>query len=95
MKFFSINNSLDKNVLCHYPQTKDINYNCHVWDEPKFIEHVHFEKVDFENELNSPVLNELFGFENVVFSPHVAGWTTQSYYKLSWYLAQKIKDKFF
>jgi D-3-phosphoglycerate dehydrogenase len=54
-----------------------------------------FEKVDFENELNSPVLNELFGLENVVFSPHVAGWTTQSYYKLSWYLAQKIKDKFF
>jgi D-3-phosphoglycerate dehydrogenase len=54
-----------------------------------------FEKVDFENELNSPVLNELFSLENVVFSPHVAGWTTQSYYKLSWYLAQKIKDKFF
>ena len=54
-----------------------------------------FEKVDFENELNSPILNELFNLENVVFSPHVAGWTTQSYYKLSWYLAEKIKRKFF
>jgi D-3-phosphoglycerate dehydrogenase len=54
-----------------------------------------FEKIDFENELNSPVLNELFSLENVVFSPHVAGWTTQSYYKLSWYLAEKIKNYFF
>jgi D-3-phosphoglycerate dehydrogenase len=54
-----------------------------------------FEMVDFENDLNSPILNNLFSFDNVVFSPHVAGWTTQSYYKLSWYLAQKIKTQFF
>lgn len=48
MKFFFINNSLNPNILGHYPQVKEIKQNCHVWDEPKFIEHVDFEKIDFE-----------------------------------------------
>ena len=48
MKYFSINCSLNPKVLGHYPQVKDIKYNCHVWDEPSFIEHFHFSKIDFE-----------------------------------------------
>ncbi|MFY7743081.1 MAG: imm11 family protein [Flavobacterium sp.] len=48
MSFFIINKSLDKKVLGHYPQIKDIHHNCHIWDEPKFIEHIYFTKVDFE-----------------------------------------------
>ncbi len=35
-------------------------------------------------------LAELIGSERVVFSPHVAGWTQESYYKLSSVLADKI-----
>jgi D-3-phosphoglycerate dehydrogenase len=27
---------------------------------------------------------------NVILTPHVGGWTTESYYKLSSYLAEKI-----
>lgn len=48
MKFYSIRNSLNRKVIGKYPQTIDIHYNCHVWDEPKFVEHIHFAKVDFE-----------------------------------------------
>ncbi|WP_374174416.1 imm11 family protein [Flavobacterium tructae] len=48
MKYYSIKTSLNKKILGHYPQVKNVKYNCHVWDEPKFIEHVHFEKIDFE-----------------------------------------------
>ncbi|WP_296151644.1 DUF1629 domain-containing protein [uncultured Flavobacterium sp.] len=48
MKYFSINNSLNPKVLGHYPQVKEIKQNCDVWNEPKFIEHVNFEKIDFE-----------------------------------------------
>jgi D-3-phosphoglycerate dehydrogenase len=32
--------------------------------------------------------------EKVIFSPHVAGWTTESYIKLSSYLAGKIEKEF-
>lgn len=35
-------------------------------------------------------LIELLQMPNAVFSPHVAGWTVESYYKLSYYLSQKI-----
>lgn len=48
------------------------------------------ESVAFENKLNTPELKLLMNFPNVFFSPHVAGWTNESYYKLSSYLAQKI-----
>ncbi len=35
-------------------------------------------------------LKELLQMPNAVFSPHVAGWTVESYYKLAYYLSQKI-----
>jgi D-3-phosphoglycerate dehydrogenase len=36
----------------------------------------------------------LFQSDKVIFSPHVAGWTKESYYKLSSVLADKIEEKF-
>lgn len=39
-------------------------------------------------------LTYLFQSENVLFSPHVAGWTEESYFKLSSVLADKIEEKF-
>ncbi len=48
MMYYLIQNSFNKKILGNYPQVKEIIYNCHVWDEPKFIHHVHFEKIDFE-----------------------------------------------
>lgn len=48
----------------------------------------------FSNELDSEALpaelQELFKMKNVVFSPHVAGWTAESRYKLAYYLSQKM-----
>jgi D-3-phosphoglycerate dehydrogenase len=45
-----------------------------------------FEKID----LNHPEFVSLAQRENVVLSPHVAGWTIESYIKLSSVLADKI-----
>lgn len=46
----------------------------------------------FSNELqNVPCeLQELFSLNNVVLTPHVAGWSVESNYKLSYFLAEKI-----
>lgn len=51
-----------------------------------------FESVSFENELTDPVFNELTKFSQVILSPHVAGWTVESYQKLSSFLADKIEQ---
>jgi hypothetical protein len=48
MNYYIIQESNNKKIIGHYPQTKSINYNCDIWDDPKFVEHVHFERVDFE-----------------------------------------------
>ena len=46
----------------------------------------------------SPVEKELFAeiaaFPATIFSPHVAGWTTESYYKINEVLLEKIKAHF-
>jgi D-3-phosphoglycerate dehydrogenase len=47
----------------------------------------------FERELPDE-LDFLFQQQNVLFSPHVAGWTTDGYYKLSDVLATKIEQTF-
>ncbi len=46
----------------------------------------------FSNELqNTPSeLHDLFSRNNVVLTPHVAGWSVESNYKLSYFLAEKI-----
>lgn len=57
-----------------------------------------FEKGSFEtlfdsdNLLNS--LKELFAMDNVILSPHIAGWTVESKEKLATVIAEKIIDNF-
>ena len=56
-----------------------------------------YEKASFENFFEQE-LNEDFRYllnaKNVLLSPHVGGWTTESYFKLSNVLADKILAKF-
>lgn len=47
MRFYIIHNSINKKILGHYPQVKGIKQNCDIWNEPKFIEYIQFEEIDF------------------------------------------------
>ncbi|MFM7769253.1 MAG: NAD(P)-dependent oxidoreductase, partial [Bacteroidota bacterium] len=49
-----------------------------------------FEKQSLEDINRNDELEELLSFPNVVVTPHVAGWTTESYEKLSRVLGEKI-----
>ena len=49
----------------------------------------------FDNERNTPdSLEYIRKSDRVILSPHVAGWTFESYVKLSDFLAQKILKHF-
>jgi D-3-phosphoglycerate dehydrogenase len=49
------------------------------------------EKMTKLNEKQEKLINELFSMKNVIFTPHVAGWTVESYIKISETLGNKIK----
>lgn len=56
-----------------------------------------FEKASFEKTLvadENPEFKALLEMDNVLFSPHVGGWTHESYFKLSNVLADKILAEF-
>jgi D-3-phosphoglycerate dehydrogenase len=56
-----------------------------------------YEKASFEKTLaadDNPEFKSLIEMDNVVFSPHVGGWTQESYFKLSDVLADKVIGKF-
>ncbi len=54
-----------------------------------------YEKTSFENlDEVSEDLKYLFNSHKVILSPHVAGWTFESYYRLSKILADKILNEF-
>lgn len=56
-----------------------------------------FESSSFENifnDSNSAELDYLLHSDKVIFSPHVGGWTKESYFKLSNVLADKILSTF-
>ncbi len=48
------------------------------------------ESIEFLNKDESEDLKNLLAFDNVVITPHVAGWTHESYEKISDVLLQKI-----
>jgi D-3-phosphoglycerate dehydrogenase len=50
-----------------------------------------FEKSSLEGLNDDPLFEKLLTYPNVLLSPHVAGWTNESYYKLSYVLFEKIK----
>jgi D-3-phosphoglycerate dehydrogenase len=57
-----------------------------------------YEKASFENLFTSENMPEAFKYlihsENVILSPHVAGWTVESKEKLAQTIVNKIKEKF-
>ncbi|MBM3452464.1 MAG: phosphoglycerate dehydrogenase [Bacteroidetes bacterium] len=56
-----------------------------------------YESSSFSTSFKDPLpedLQYLFQSDKLLFSPHVAGWTDESYYKLSSVLANKIEEKF-
>lgn len=53
-----------------------------------------FEKASLEGLNENPLFEQLIQYKRIVLSPHVAGWTTESYVKLSSVLAEKILAKF-
>ena len=68
MKYFIIRGSSDTKILGHYPQIKGIKHNCHVWDEPKFIEHHELVKIDFE-----PITSNAILYSNTNLTDLVSG----------------------
>lgn len=53
-----------------------------------------FEKASLEGLNENPLFEQLIQNKRIILSPHVAGWTTESYVKLSSVLAEKILAKF-
>ena len=56
-----------------------------------------FEKASFENMFDTEIpasFQYVLDSKKVLLSPHVAGWTEESYYKLSAVLADKIETVF-
>jgi D-3-phosphoglycerate dehydrogenase len=53
-----------------------------------------FEKSSLEGLNENPLFEKLLTYSNILLSPHVAGWTNESYYKLSYVLFEKIKEHY-
>lgn len=57
-----------------------------------------YEKLSFESLFNSEekpkALQELLAMDNVILSPHVAGWTVESKFKLAQTIVEKILNEF-
>ena len=51
------------------------------------------ESSDFDLKGSKEIIQQLNELPNVILTPHVAGWTEESYYKLSKVLADKILNK--
>ncbi len=53
-----------------------------------------FEKSSLEGLNDNPLFEKLLTYSNVLLTPHIAGWTKESYYKLSYVLYEKIKEHY-
>jgi D-3-phosphoglycerate dehydrogenase len=89
--FFLINTARGKNVntedLAEALKTGKVKGAC--------LDVLEYESVSFENIDKSqlpPAFDYLINAENVVLSPHIAGWTFESHFKISKFLFEKIME---
>lgn len=54
MKYFAIEYSLNEKIMGKIEQVKEYRHNCHVWDNPNFIDRFPFQKIE-----NIPILSNL------------------------------------
>ena len=58
-----------------------------------------YEKLSFENLFENDNLPEAFNYlinaDNVLLSPHIAGWTVESKVKLAQVIVDKVQNIFF
>lgn len=57
---------MNPKIVGHYYQVKAIKHNCHVWDEPKFIEHHELVKIDFEPITSNAILHAKSKFTDLI-----------------------------
>lgn len=58
MKYFEIRNSLDLKEIGKYPQVENAKANCHIWDDPQFIDRFGFNRIDSEVITSNAILHE-------------------------------------
>ena len=58
MNFFSVRYSLNKKVVGELEQTIDVIHNCHVWDDPNFIDRFPFKRIEIDPILSTAVLHD-------------------------------------
>uniref|UniRef100_A0AB33KYM2 Immunity MXAN-0049 protein domain-containing protein n=1 Tax=Tenacibaculum sp. Pbs-1 TaxID=3238748 RepID=A0AB33KYM2_9FLAO len=54
IKYFSMHNSLNEKIMGKLPQVKEVVHNCHIWDNPDFIDRFPFTKIEI-----NPILSNL------------------------------------
>ncbi len=57
MKYFNIEESMNRKILGKVEQTKEIIHNCHIWDEPRFIDRMFYRKIEGLPILSNVVLH--------------------------------------
>ena len=50
------------------------------------------EKIERLNEDEHEVFKKLISFDQVILTPHIAGWTYESYEKINMVLVKKLKN---
>jgi D-3-phosphoglycerate dehydrogenase len=74
--------------LIHSLKTKKIKGAC--------LDVLELENKDFSiDKSKNKLFEELIKFENVIFTPHIAGWTHESKEEMGRVIINKIKQKFF
>lgn len=56
MKYFAIEQCMNKNIVGKLPQVKEEIHNCDIWDDPRFIDRFPYEKIEINPILSNAIL---------------------------------------
>ncbi|WP_298248304.1 hypothetical protein [uncultured Christiangramia sp.] len=85
MKYFEIRNSLNVKEIGKYPQVETAKNNCHIWDDPKFIERFEFDRIDSEVITSNAILHKRAKITDLV-SAYIIG------FSLKLLMSSKLKN---
>ena len=88
MRYFAIEHSMNTKIVGKIPHTKEVLHNCDVWDEPKFIDRMFYQKIEETPILSNAVLFPKAKITDLINTYNVIG------FSISMLISDKFKNVF-
>lgn len=65
--YYLIRHSLDIHIMGHYPQVREVLYDCDIWEDPRFVDRFVFDQIPEDASVGRPILHSSANLTDLIY----------------------------